>query len=252
MSGPGSGLEPDNLDTEALAEAFEQLAIATSSLARALRPGAPDWEVVSEPSEPVPQASSAPRAPVPQASSPQRAPVPQASASPGPASRAPSSSVPVPQASAGSEPAFIVTAPPCTSFTPYPSGSRQLRFRAPNPPAVPSDQVSAECLHLCSSLASAVRFERAQRAWDAGRAAARVFAGELDCVPASPEISVKSRWYVILRNPRGSPPAVYRDFSSYKLALGVLLPGTTCHGFPTEGEARTYCKAAGRPFPSDQ
>ena len=36
-SSRGSGLDPEQLDTEALAEAFEQLSVATSSLAKALR-----------------------------------------------------------------------------------------------------------------------------------------------------------------------------------------------------------------------
>ena len=45
----GHSSEPDSLDAEALAEAFEQLTVAASSLARALRPAQPEWEVVGDP-----------------------------------------------------------------------------------------------------------------------------------------------------------------------------------------------------------
>ena len=213
----------------------------------------------AEPRVPVPQAASScvsvpqalsPRAPVPQASS-TCAFVPQSSLPSAPVPQAPASASACPASPSASGFPFVVAAPPCTSFGSSPIGSRPLRFR-PATPAPASCVVPAECLHLCSSLATAVRLERAQRAWDAGVAAGRLLSGEIDCVPPTPEITVKSRIYVVLRNPRGSAPAVYHAFSAYKRAVGALLSGSVCHGFPTQKEARTYCKGSGCPYPSDQ
>ena len=108
-------------------------------------------------------------------------------------------------------------------------------------------------MHLCSSLGPSVREQRAARAWAAGRCAARVLAGEINYVDATPKLEIRSRLYVVLRHSSGKPPAVYRDFASFKKEVGHL-PGssTVCHGFPTEGEARVFCVAAGCAFPSEQ
>ena len=142
-------------------------------------------------------------------------PVPQAASSSAPVPRAPAACAPVPQASSSASAAAVpgssIPAPTWVSrsalhFLLTPSGSRTLRFRPPAPPPV-SGTVPAECIHLCSSLALAVRTGRAQRAWDAGIAAGRLLRGEIDCVPPTPEITVRSRVYVVLRNPRGGEPS---------------------------------------------
>ena len=150
--------------------------------------------------------------------------------------------------------------PPGTSKDPNPdlkqhaaaSPAPKFRFR---PPPVQASRPLAfqDCVHLCSSLGLAVREQRAARAWAAGRSASRVLSGELDFVDATPKLEIRSRLYVVLRHSSGKPPAVYRDFSSFKREVGHL-PGssTVCHGFPTEGEARVFCVAAGCPFPQEQ
>ena len=74
--------------------------------------------------------------------------------------------------------------------------------------------------------------------------------GEIDCVPPTPEISVRNRVYVVLRAGGDTRPRFFRTFSEFKGHTGRLSSGTVCHGFPTEGEARTYVRAAGLDFPA--
>ena len=146
----------------------------------------------------------------------------------------------------GSEPA-------CTSDPPSgSSASFPFRFRpAPRPPPARSpDLLPEDLLSFVSSLAPAVRKERGQRAWSAGLCAGAVLRGERDVVDPTLELRVRNRIYVVLRNPRGSSPSVYHPFGEFKAAVGRLLSGTVCHGWPTEGEARLYCLASGQPFPS--
>ena len=122
------------------------------------------------------------------------------------------------------------------------------KFRFRPPPSQASRPLSfQDCVHLCSSLGPSVREQRAARAWAAGRCAARVLAGEINYVDATPKLEIRSRLYVVLRHSSGKPPAVYRDFASFKRESS-----TVCHGFPTEGEARVFCVAAGCAFPSEQ
>ena len=67
---------------------------------------------------------------------------------------------------------------------------------------------------------------------------------------SSPPLRSLSRTVVTwFRNASGSPPGFYRTFSDFKAATGPLRPGTVCHGWPTEGEARVYAWAAGQTFP---
>ena len=150
--------------------------------------------------------------------------------------------------------------PPKGSSVPNPaplssaSASPVPKFRFRPPPASASRPLSFEdCVHLCSSLGTSVREARASRAWAAGRSAALVLSGQCDYVDASPKIEVRSRLYVVLRHSSGKAPATYRSFASFKRAVGHL-PGSTtvCHGFPTEGEARVFCAAAGCPYPPEE
>ena len=68
-------------------------------------------------------------------------------------------------------------------------------------------------------------------------------------VEPTPTITIKNRCYLVLRNASGSPPGFYRNFSDFKAATGPLRPGTVCHGWPTEAEARVYAWGAGQAFP---
>ena len=104
----GHPSEPDSLDAEALAEAFEQLTVAASSLARALRPAQPEWEVVGDP---------------------------LSSSSAGPSSQDPVGDRPCASSStSGSLPTSSGS-----------SGSRTLRFRPSTPAPVPSTVSSDSC-----------------------------------------------------------------------------------------------------------
>ena len=128
------------------------------------------------------------------------------------------------------------------------SGPRPFRFR-PSPKPLASSQIPPECAQLCVSLAPSVRASRAARAWAAGLQAGLVLRGEQEVVEPTPTITVKNRCYLVLRNASGSPPGFYRTFSEFKAATGPFRPGTVCHGWPTEGEARVYAWAAGQTFP---
>ena len=88
-----------------------------------------------------------------------------------------------------------------------------------------------------------------QRAWTAGLEAGKVLRGEVDCVPPTPELLVKSRVYIVLCTPSSWQPRFFRNFSEFKAYTGKLRHGTVCHGFPTEGEARVYCRAASVSIP---
>ena len=68
----------------------------------------------------------------------------------------------------------------------------------------------------------------------------------------TPDLSVRPRVYVVLRNPRLGRGGFYKSFGSFKLAVGRLSHDTVCHGFPTEGECRVYCRAAGVDFPPEE
>ena len=65
----------------------------------------------------------------------------------------------------------------------------------------------------------------------------------------TPEVPIKNRCYLVLRSPAGKPPKVFRNFGDFKLDVGRLSGETICHGWPNEGEARVYCRAAGLDFP---
>ena len=72
--------------------------------------------------------------------------------------------------------------------------------------------------------------------------------GEQDVVSPTPDLSIKSRCYIVLCTATDSRTFFFRSFSSFKAHAGRLSPGTVCHGFPTEGEARVYARGAGVAF----
>ena len=140
-------------------------------------------------------------------------------------------------------------APPGPVDPPSGSSPTSRRFSPGYPSTSATPTLPADCLFLCSTLGAAVRQPRAQRAWTAGLEAGKVLRGEIDCVPPTPELLVKSRVYIVLCTPSSWQPRFFRNFSEFKAYTGKLRHGTVCHGFPTEGEARVYCRAASVPFP---
>ena len=163
-------------DVEALAEGFEQLHLATGSLARAVGPSASsanDWIVACSARPATPHAPRHPN---------------------GPSSRIP----------------------------------RTIRVPTPMSARVPA--------------ALSVKTSRTPRALSPAFAG-RVLRSETDCVEPTPRIDICT----------GPGSGVYHSFTEFNAAVGPLEGRlAVCHGFPTEGEARTYCKAAACPYPEDQ
>ena len=128
-----------------------------------------------------------------------------------------------------------------------------------SPPVVETVPAASPCagaplpgdaLFLVSSLHRADRRPRAQRAWDAGLQARAVLQGLQFCPDATPSIPVRNRIYVVLRCRDDRAVRVFTTFGRFKLHTGPLEHSSTvCHGFPTEGEARVYVRAAGLEFP---
>ena len=110
-----------------------------------------------------------------------------------------------------------------------------------------------DALFLVSSLHRADRRPRAQRAWDAGLQAGAVLQGLQFCPDATPSIPERNRIYVVLRCRDDRTVRVFTSFGRFKLLTGPLEHSSTvCHGFPTEGEARVYVRAAGLEFPDKE
>ena len=110
-----------------------------------------------------------------------------------------------------------------------------------------------DALFLVSSLHRADRRPRAQRAWDAGLQAGAVLQGLQVCPDATPSMPVRNRIYVVLRCRDDRAVRVFTTFGRFKLHTGPLeRSSTVCHGFPTEGEARVYVRAAGLEFPDKE
>ena len=49
---------------------------------------------------------------------------------------------------------------------------------------------------------------------------------EQDVVQPTPEITIKNRCYIVLRNASGSRSGFYRTFGDFKAVTGPLRPGT--------------------------
>ena len=102
--------------------------------------------------------------------------------------------------------------------------------------------------------------ERLDRAEKAGRQAALKLAGSIRCVAVSPPIDERPSYYVVLRSSIERPSAaVFRRWKTSGHGLGAcsavcdldgrVRPTCVFHAFPSLIEARTYCHAAGRPYP---
>ena len=100
--------------------------------------------------------------------------------------------------------------------------------------------------------------ERLDRAEKAGQQAALKLAGTIRFVTESPPIDERPSYYVVLRSSVDTA-AVFRRWKTSGHGLGArnatcdlegrIRPACVFHAFPSLIEARTYCHAAGRPYP---
>ena len=115
----------------------------------------------------------------------------------------------------------------------------------------------ADAKDLARHLSGAVSLaeSRVARAWKAGCWAAAVLADRIPTPNRSEPIELKPRIYVVLRAEGLASPACFSSSRSYFRAVGSFQGQTTSsvsHSFPSETEARIYCRAAGVPFPEIQ
>lgn len=110
-------------------------------------------------------------------------------------------------------------------------------------------------LHLASRLSRAPSYsaeERIERAWVAGCWAGAVLRGRVGSPNRTPQLSLQPRVYVVLRAEGLSEPAVYQSSASYWQALGGSHGSAISHSFASETEAKVYCAAAGKEYPTVQ
>ena len=93
--------------------------------------------------------------------------------------------------------------------------------------------------------------ERIKRAFKAGQWAQAVIQGRSGSPNRTPQLDLRPRIYVVLRNSRGPSPICYLSSSSYHRAVGDLSSSSSIsHSFPSEAEARAYCRGADVDFPN--
>ena len=116
-------------------------------------------------------------------------------------------------------------------------------------PEVPEDLLRLAS-RLSGSKASAE--SRIRRAWRAGCWAGAVLAGRCATPCRSEQLDVRPRVYVVLRASSLSSPAAFSSSASYFRAVGSFEESSLSHSFPSETEARAYCRAARVDFPEIQ
>eukprot|EP00435_Cladocopium_sp_Y103_P036998 s1336_g9.t1 len=92
--------------------------------------------------------------------------------------------------------------------------------------------------------------ERVQRAWEAGLWAKAVLAGHIPKPRPTQQISFRPQIYVILRAPGLAEPTAVSSAADYYKILPRFTSDSLSHSFPSVGEAKTYCLAAGVSFPA--
>ena len=109
------------------------------------------------------------------------------------------------------------------------------------------------CLHSARRLVGLVSDTefRVRRAWTAGHWAKAVLGGRISSPSRTPQISVRSRIYVVLRVGTNTTPRCFSSSGSYWKCIGTFRDSNSIsHSFPSETEARIYCSAAGVQFPT--
>ena len=94
---------------------------------------------------------------------------------------------------------------------------------------------------------------RISRAWKAGCWAGAVLSGRVGSPNRSQQISLRPRIYVVIRADGLSEPACFSSSASFFRAVGDLATSNAlCHSWPSEAEAKAYCRGAGIAFPTIQ
>ena len=93
---------------------------------------------------------------------------------------------------------------------------------------------------------------RIRRAWRAGCWAGAVLADRCATPCRSEQLDLRPRVYVVLRARSLSSPAAFSSSASYFRAVGSFEESSLSHSFPSETEARAYCRAAQVDFPEIQ
>ena len=88
--------------------------------------------------------------------------------------------------------------------------------------------------------------DRVRRAWLAGQWGKAVLLGRAASPNRTPQIGIRSRFYVVLRADSISKPTIFKSARSYWDTVGELSTSTSIsHSFPSEQEAKVYLSGAG-------
>jgi len=89
---------------------------------------------------------------------------------------------------------------------------------------------------------------RLVRAYEAGRSAGKVLAGERRYPSATPKFAgkVDSSWYIVIPKNASEEPFVTRSWAEAKKKIGTRFGDeVVCHGFPSKSEAEAFAVGAG-------
>jgi hypothetical protein len=74
--------------------------------------------------------------------------------------------------------------------------------------------------------------------------------GKIEKPRPTPALNIKATIYVVLRAPGLLRPVAVTSAAEYYRVFPRFSPGSVSHSFPSQGEAKTYCLAAGVEFPA--
>eukprot|EP00438_Fugacium_kawagutii_P016044 Skav232583 [mRNA] locus=scaffold932:86775:87359:- [translate_table: standard] len=105
-------------------------------------------------------------------------------------------------------------------------------------------------LGFCHSLRGGQlsKLERALRAWECGYWARFVLEGRVSKPRPSKPVDAKNAVYIVLSAPGFTCPILCETAGDYRFVVKDFKDSVS-HGFPSKGEARVYCAAAGVEFP---
>ena len=108
----------------------------------------------------------------------------------------------------------------------------------------PDTALACAASHLKSTRVSSSL--RAERAWLAEQWALAAIEGRITEIPATPELGLPQKYWVVLKSPRCRTPRLFQQFGLFTQEAGSLsVPGTIGHEFATETEAFIYLESAG-------
>ena len=155
---------------------------------------------------------------------------------------APSSALPA--ASSNSVQPVLASVSDCSGL-PVPLGSATTQASVQDSfLPCPDTALASAASHLKSTRVSSSL--RAKRAWLAGQWALAAIEGRITEIPATPELGLPQKYWVVLKSPRCRTPRLFQQFGLFTQEAGSLsVPGTIGHEFATETEAFIYLESAG-------